>query len=764
MRPDHSSASDGEDGIPVSQKHGRHVLVSHEAPTTAGTSHEANNNQSHEAVGDNGRPKDIDLENRSRKRNRKDWKGFTIPKRDQAISRHRHRKRNDSSTSSSHSDSSSSSSSSDTSSSESSVSEDCDHNDCTVSTDNHRYKRFKSTDDRAEQELSNELLDYAHEHFNHYIKDEVITKNILEGCPTPKGFVPLELDEEWSDMLEEKRFTAAKSVEAGLGKIQSRLLNVMGPLGQVWQTVDKIRDKGGEEIDVNAFLNLVEKTVCLLGQANVATTFYRRLNILTKLMKSQKKAQKFLSKNEKKFSDKKALFGKGFYKKLLKLSKDRKKRLDMERQFSDYKNKSHYGFKSSTRGFSRGNNRPFHRGPSSSYQGYRGGGRYSTNSFQKVRFTNSTRKRDGGGRGREFSRGRIGIRAQIYLDNLILANPQKDALMIDRDSTLEILEKLGFVVNWKKSVLEPWPDVVITTDASKLGWGAVYGKVRTGGVWSLSERKHHINVLELMAAWLSIQTFAKSRTDVHIHLRMDNRSAVAYLNKKGGTKSRDLLTVAQMIWDFCLERKNIISAEYLPGKDNVEADWESRHHSDSSNWKLKTVYFKQINKIWGPINVDLFADRLNRQVDRYVSWRPDPTAWQTDAFLMEWKDMKPYAFPPFRLIGRCLMKVKKEKSELILIAPTWQSQPWFPILMSLLTEEPILLPPDPQMLSSPAGETHPLMEQGSLTLAAWRISGVVTSQKAFLNRLPSYSPNPGAQAPGTLTTAPGRNGVVGVGN
>ncbi|XP_048258924.1 uncharacterized protein LOC124123562 [Haliotis rufescens] len=405
MRSNHSSASDGEDGIPVSQKHGRHVPVSHEATTATGTSHEANNNQSHEAVGDNCRPKDIDLENRSRKRNRKDWKGFTIPKRDQAKSRHRHRKRSDSSTSSSHSDSSSSSSSSDTSSSESSVSEDCVSDNRTVSTDNHLYKRFKPTDDRAEQELSNELLDYAHEHFNHYIKDEVITKNLLEGCPTPKGFVLLELDEEWSDMLEEKRFTAAKSVEAGLGKILSRLLNVMGPLGQVWQTVDKIRDKGGEEIDVNDFFNLVEKTVCLLGQANVATTFYRRLNILTKLMKSQKKAQKFLSKNEKKFSDKKALFGKGFYKKLLKLSKNRKKRLDTGRQFSDYKNKSHYGFKSSTRGFNRGNSRPFHRGPSSSYQGYRGGGRYITNSFQKVQFTNSTRKRDGGGRGREFSRG-----------------------------------------------------------------------------------------------------------------------------------------------------------------------------------------------------------------------------------------------------------------------------------------------------------------------------------------------------------------------
>ncbi|XP_046377994.1 uncharacterized protein LOC124150113 [Haliotis rufescens] len=221
--------------------HGHHVHVSHEANTATGTSHEANNNQNHEAVGD------VDLENRSRKRNRKDWKGFTVPKRDQAKSHHH----------SSNSDSTSSSRRSDRSSSESSVSDDCETNNCTNSTDNHLYKRFKPTDYRAEKELSNELLDYAHEHFNHYIKD-------VQSCPNPKGFVPLELDEEWSDMLEEKRFTAAKSVEAWLSKIQLRLLNVMGPLGQVRQTVDKIRDKGGEEIEVNDFLKLVEKTVCLL--------------------------------------------------------------------------------------------------------------------------------------------------------------------------------------------------------------------------------------------------------------------------------------------------------------------------------------------------------------------------------------------------------------------------------------------------------------------------------------------------------------------
>ena len=75
-----------------------------------------------------------------------------------------------------------------------------------------------------------------------------------------------------------------------------------------------------------------------------------------------------------------------------------------------------------------------------------------------------------------------------------------------------------------KDVIPPPPDMLIETDASTIGWGAVCQGIRIGGQWSHQERDCHINVLELSAVMLAVQTFAKDNLDTpsHIHLRMDN--------------------------------------------------------------------------------------------------------------------------------------------------------------------------------------------------------------------------------------------------
>ena len=55
--------------------------------------------------------------------------------------------------------------------------------------------------------------------------------------------------------------------------------------------------------------------------------------------------------------------------------------------------------------------------------------------------------------------------------------------------------------------------------------------------------------------------------------------------------------------------------------------------------------------------------------------------------------LKPYAFPPFALIGRCLWKLDQEQvKELVLIVPVWHNQTWFPTLLTKLIGLPILLP------------------------------------------------------------------------
>ena len=66
------------------------------------------------------------------------------------------------------------------------------------------------------------------------------------------------------------------------------------------------------------------------------------------------------------------------------------------------------------------------------------------------------------------------------------------------------------------------PDLIMETDASLMGWGAVCRGIRTGGLWSQLESKNHINYLELLAAMFAVKSFAKDRKDDHIHLRPDH--------------------------------------------------------------------------------------------------------------------------------------------------------------------------------------------------------------------------------------------------
>lgn len=76
--------------------------------------------------------------------------------------------------------------------------------------------------------------------------------------------------------------------------------------------------------------------------------------------------------------------------------------------------------------------------------------------------------------------------------------------------------------------------MIIESDASNSGWGAFCNNSRTGGQWSTQESRCHINVKELHAAFLGLQTFAASSTGVHIHLKIDNTTAVYYINHMGG--------------------------------------------------------------------------------------------------------------------------------------------------------------------------------------------------------------------------------------
>ena len=315
-------------------------------------------------------------------------------------------------------------------------------------------------------------------------------------------------------------------------------------------------------------------------------------------------------------------------------------------------------------------------------------------------------------------------------------------------------------VNGSPERLEvPAPTLFITTDASKTGWGAVCESQRTNGRWSDSERTQHINVLELKAAFLALKSFLKNQSHKVVCLRMDNTTAVAHVNNKGGTHSPCLLALTLELWQWCLERNIMISAQHVLGKLNTIADSESRVFKDSSEWKIDP---QTISPFLKGCEIDLFASRLSAQLPQYVSWRLDPEAVHADALTMDWAPFKGYAFPPFNLIPAVLHKVSQDKADIILVAPIWPAQPWWPLLLSLLTEHPVLLPSSRHLLRDPADpqRIHPMFPRQHL--AVFHVSGDSTRQWAFQTVLQRFSFQHPANLQGKHINQLGDAGVAGM--
>ena len=116
---------------------------------------------------------------------------------------------------------------------------------------------------------------------------------------------------------------------------------------------------------------------------------------------------------------------------------------------------------------------------------------------------------------------------------------------------------------------------------------------------------------------IAILSFKKNLSHLTIHVQVDNKVALEYLLKMGGTRNPQFLKINKSIWNYLLSHQIKITSEYLPSRLNVRADWESRNATDSSDWKLHQKVFLKITKLLGTPSVDLFDSRLCHQLLQY---------------------------------------------------------------------------------------------------------------------------------------------------
>lgn len=268
--------------------------------------------------------------------------------------------------------------------------------------------------------------------------------------------------------------------------------------------------------------------------------------------------------------------------------------------------------------------------------------------------------------------------------------------------------------------------VEIFSDASTTGWGAVCNQQKAAGHWSMKESTHHINYLELMSAFFGLKCFAGHLHNRSILLRIDNTTAISYINKMGGVRFSKLNALAREIWLWCEARNLWIFTSYISSSENKEADEESRKLASETEWELHSSAFQIITQDFNLPDIDLFANRLNKKCEKFISWKSDPEALVVDAFTINWHHIKFYAFPPFALILRTLQKILNDKATGIVVVPLWETQPWFPLFKSMLKTEPIYFSPHINLLTCPfTRKPHPLWRKTTLVagLLSWKPTG-----------------------------------------
>ena len=250
----------------------------------------------------------------------------------------------------------------------------------------------------------------------------------------------------------------------------------------------------------------------------------------------------------------------------------------------------------------------------------------------------------------------------------------------------------------------PPPDMLITTDASMKGWGAVHHSLETNGRWSQQESLQHINYLELKAAFLALKTFLKDRS---------HRQGVERIQ---GHERVEVRPIHHPTLSITLSDRPVRESPNKPTEGLHQLETRPRSHphrrlhdnlGSSARLRLSSIQLDIQNSGEG-------NDRTNRD-----------------------NSSRPNLANPALVAGSDLLR--------------------------LLISQPVLLPNSPTLLTDPSdlNRVHPMYPR--LHLAVFHISTNVSKLRAFRQTLPIYSSQqlvPPHTRPTSLVGTVGAAGVL----
>ena len=243
-----------------------------------------------------------------------------------------------------------------------------------------------------------------------------------------------------------------------------------------------------------------------------------------------------------------------------------------------------------------------------------------------------------------------------------------------------------------------WKDTKVTylelfSDASDFGWGGhaqlsadlvmaqgYFDPAEQGPLTSSTLREIWAleRVLESLLARLESALHAAATTgSTAIRAYVDNQ-ALEYIMVRGSRKPH-LNAVIKRIFEFCWKHGITLAVQWVPREENELADHISKFY-DHDDWMVNRSLFQELDTIWGPHTVDVFASEKNHLCSKFFSLYHCRGSHGVDAFTQEWGSDNCWINPPFGLIGQVIRHLRRCKAIATLICPYWPQRPWWPIL------------------------------------------------------------------------------------
>ncbi|KAI2645612.1 hypothetical protein H4Q32_026576 [Labeo rohita] len=180
----------------------------------------------------------------------------------------------------------------------------------------------------------------------------------------------------------------------------------------------------------------------------------------------------------------------------------------------------------------------------------------------------------------------------------------------------------------------------------------------------------HINCLEMLAVFRALKHFLPDLIGHHVLVRTNNTAVVYYFNNQGGLRSRPLYKLVHQILVWSQDKLLSLRAVHVPGHFNMGADILSRQGPRPREWMLHPEVVKQIWRVFGQAQVDLFATKESAQCHHWCSLTY-PAPLGLDAMVQTCPRLRLYAFPLIVLLPGVLERVRRDGVRLLLVAPNW---------------------------------------------------------------------------------------------